>query len=177
MTSLPCECTGVSTVHEYIRRKTRDMPPRLLLLGDGDPSFPEICTWLNDTKEKPRPFLLLSSLSLVKFSARSEKLFLGPEELFYCTWLGVILLYTQEKRTDHPIKGTVSRDILFLVFFMNQFPPSSWLFNWGCFKFFWKFADIFTAQGLPPVSLTPVANGKILIILVGYLLVVELTYI
>jgi hypothetical protein len=28
------------------------------------------------------------------------------------------------------------------------------------FEFFRKFAEIFAAQGLPPVSTTPVANGK-----------------
>jgi hypothetical protein len=43
------------------------------------------------------------------------------------------------------------------------------------FEFFRKFAEIFAAQGLPPVSTTPVANGKkpssrkILIILFGHL--------
>jgi hypothetical protein len=30
----------------------------------------------------------------------------------------------------------------------------------GRFEFFRKFAEIFAAQGAPPVSLTPVANGK-----------------
>jgi hypothetical protein len=40
-------------------------------------------------------------------------------------------------------------------FSMNQFPPSP------ChFKFFGKFAEIFAAQGAPPVSLTAVANEK-----------------
>ncbi len=41
-------------------------------------------------------------------------------------------------------------------FFMNQFPPSPWVL-----RFFRKFAEIFAAQGSPPVSLTPVANEKI----------------
>ncbi len=41
-------------------------------------------------------------------------------------------------------KGTVSRDFLLLVFFLNQFPPSIWLYH-----FFRKFAEIFAAQGLP----------------------------
>jgi hypothetical protein len=31
----------------------------------------------------------------------------------------------------------------------------------GPFEFFRKFAEIFAAQGAPPVSLTPVANEKI----------------
>ncbi len=58
------------------------------------------------------------------------------------------------------IKGTVSRDFLLLVLFMNQFPPSPRVFHEDRFEFFRKFAEIFAAQGLPPVSLTPVANGK-----------------
>jgi hypothetical protein len=57
-------------------------------------------------------------------------------------------------------KGTVSRDFRLLVFFMNQFPPSPWVYHKGRFKFFRKFAEIFAAQGAPHVSLTPVANGK-----------------
>jgi hypothetical protein len=64
---------------------------------------------------------------------------------------------------------------------MNQFPPSIWENFYGHFEFFRKFAEIFTAQGAPPVSTTPVANEslsrKILIILFGHLWVVELTYI
>ncbi len=57
-------------------------------------------------------------------------------------------------------KGTVSRDFLLLVFFMNQFAPSHRVFLEDSFEFFRKFAEIFGAQGLPPVSATPVANGK-----------------
>jgi len=56
------------------------------------------------------------------------------------------------------IKGTVSRDFLLLVFFMNQFPPSSRVFHLDRFEFFRKFAEIFASQGAPPVSTTPVAN-------------------
>ncbi len=56
------------------------------------------------------------------------------------------------------LKGTVSRDFLLLVSFMNQFPPSPWVYYWGRFKFFRKFAEIFADQGWPPVSTTPVAN-------------------
>jgi hypothetical protein len=58
------------------------------------------------------------------------------------------------------IKGTVSRDFRLLVFFMNQFPPSIWVYHYGHFDFFRKFAEIFAAQDAPPVSRTPVANGK-----------------
>ncbi len=45
------------------------------------------------------------------------------------------------------LKGTVSRDFLLLVFFLNQFPPSLWLYYQGRFEFFRKFAEIFAAQG------------------------------
>ncbi len=53
---------------------------------------------------------------------------------------------------------TVSRDFLLLVFFMNQFPPSSRVFHLDRFKFFREFAEIFASQGAPPVSMTLVAN-------------------
>ena len=56
------------------------------------------------------------------------------------------------------LKGTVSRDFLLLVFFMNQFPPSPWVYHQGRFELFRKFAEIFAAQGWPPVSTTPAAN-------------------
>jgi hypothetical protein len=56
------------------------------------------------------------------------------------------------------LKGTVSRDFLLLVFFMNQFPPSPRVFHLDRFEFFRKFAEIFASQGAPPVSMTPVAN-------------------
>ncbi len=59
------------------------------------------------------------------------------------------------------LKGTVPRDFRLLVFFMNQFPPSPWVYHKGCFEFFLKFAEIFASQGAPPVLLTPLANGKI----------------
>ncbi len=50
------------------------------------------------------------------------------------------------------MKGTVSRDFRLLVFFVNQFPLSTWVYHYGHFKFFLKLAEIFTAQGAPPVS-------------------------
>jgi hypothetical protein len=56
------------------------------------------------------------------------------------------------------LKVTVSRDLLLLVFFMNQFPPSPRVSHWDGFKFFQKFAESFASQGLPPVSTTPAAN-------------------
>jgi hypothetical protein len=80
------------------------------------------------------------------------------------------------------LKGTVWQDFRLLVFFMNQFPPSTWVYLYGHFKVFQKFAEIFTVQGAPPVSLTPLVNRKnlqaekISIILFGHLWVVEWTY-
>ncbi len=56
------------------------------------------------------------------------------------------------------LKGTVSRDFLLLVFFMNQFPPSHRVSHQDRFEFFRKFAEIFASKGAPPVSTTPVAN-------------------
>jgi hypothetical protein len=58
------------------------------------------------------------------------------------------------------MKGTVSRDFLLLIFFMNQFSPQPQSIPLGPFQVFRKFAEIFAAQGAPPVSLPPVANGK-----------------
>ncbi len=55
------------------------------------------------------------------------------------------------------LKGTVSRDYLPLVFFMNQFPPSPRVSHQDRFEFFQKFAEIFASQGAPPVSTTPAA--------------------
>jgi hypothetical protein len=65
-------------------------------------------------------------------------------------------------KINHPellsLKGTVSRDFLLLVFFVNQFPPSPRVFHLDHFKFFQKFAEKFASQGAPLVSATPVAN-------------------
>ncbi len=52
----------------------------------------------------------------------------------------------------------MSRDFLFLVFFMNQFPPSPRVLQLNRFEFFRKFAEIFASQDAPPVTTTPVAN-------------------
>jgi hypothetical protein len=56
------------------------------------------------------------------------------------------------------LKGTVSRDFLLLVFFMNQFSPSPRVFHLDRFEFFRKFAEIYASQGAPPVSTTPAAK-------------------
>jgi hypothetical protein len=54
------------------------------------------------------------------------------------------------------VKGTVSRDFLLLVFFMNT--PRPRVLHLDRFEFFRKFAEIYASQGAPPVSTTPVAN-------------------
>ncbi len=51
----------------------------------------------------------------------------------------------------------MSQDFQLQVFFINQFPPSIPL---QPSRILQKFAEIFAAKGTPPVSLTPVANGK-----------------
>ncbi len=56
------------------------------------------------------------------------------------------------------LKGTVPRDFRLLFFFMNRFPPSPWVYQKSRFEFFRKFAEIFAAQGAPPVSLIPVVH-------------------
>ncbi len=43
---------------------------------------------------------------------------------------------------------------------MNQFPPSPRVFHWDRFEFFQKFAEIFPAQGLPPVANETIFNQK-----------------
>jgi hypothetical protein len=41
---------------------------------------------------------------------------------------------------------------------MDQFPPSPIVFRLDRFEFFRKFLEIFSSQGAPPLSTTPVAN-------------------
>jgi hypothetical protein len=68
------------------------------------------------------------------------------------------ILNLQHTRILQILKGTVSRDFLLLVFFMNQFPPSPRVLHLDRFKFFRKFAEIFASQGAPPVTTTPAAK-------------------
>ena len=56
-------------------------------------------------------------------------------------------------------KETVTRDFRLKVFFMNQ-PPKPQGIPLGPFQIFRKFAEIFTAHGVPQVSLSLMANGK-----------------
>jgi hypothetical protein len=57
-------------------------------------------------------------------------------------------------------KGTGLRDFRPQVFFMNQLPQAPEYPVRAAGIFFRKFAEILAAQSAPPVSLTPVANGK-----------------
>ncbi len=54
----------------------------------------------------------------------------------------LLLIFAQINK----FKGSVTR-FFALVFFLNQFPPSLWLYHKGRFKFFRNFAEIFAAQG------------------------------
>ncbi len=57
-------------------------------------------------------------------------------------------------------QGTVSQNFWLLVFFHESVSPKPLNIPSGPFQIFLKFAEIFAAQGAPPVLLTPVANGK-----------------
>ncbi len=48
-------------------------------------------------------------------------------------------------------------DFLLRVFFMGHPPPGPWVCRWGRFGFFWGFAGIFAARGVPLVSAAPPA--------------------
>jgi hypothetical protein len=78
------------------------------------------------------------------------------------------------------LKGTVPRDFRLTVFFHESVSHKP-LITLGSFQFFRKFTEIFKAQGILPVSLTPVANRKnlqseSLTYFLGHLCLVELTY-
>ncbi len=57
-------------------------------------------------------------------------------------------------------KGTVSKDFRLLVFFMNQFPPSIWVYQYGLFEFFRKFAEIFAAPAAIAAKFRCCALGR-----------------
>jgi hypothetical protein len=86
-------------------------------------------------------------------------------------------------KSINDIKGTVSRDFLVLVLFMNQFPPSPRVFHKDRFEFFRKIlGDIRSSRFATGVKDTggkwkKSSIRKILIILFGHLWVVEETYI
>ncbi len=87
-----------------------------------------------------------SSASILRSGCR----FLARSHLEAADWGGA--------HVEAQLKGTVSRDFLLPVFFMNQFPPSPRVSHLDRFELFRKFAEIFASQGAPQVSTTPVAN-------------------
>jgi hypothetical protein len=95
-----------------------------------------------------RGYFLYALCNFTGIGANISSTFTGP------SWLGTFFF----SFFCWHFKGTVSRDFLLLVFFMNQFPPSPRVFHLDRFEFFRKFAEIFVSQGAPPVSMTPVAN-------------------
>ncbi len=46
----------------------------------------------------------------------------------------------------NPLKGVWHGIFDFRFFCTNQCPPGRWVFRWVCFKFFWKFAEIFSGR-------------------------------
>ena len=75
------------------------------------------------------------------------------------------------------------RDFRLLVFFMNQFPPSTWVYHYSQFEFFRTFADIHIHGSRCTTGVNDTGGKrkkssirKILIILFGHLLVVMLTF-
>jgi hypothetical protein len=71
-------------------------------------------------------------------------------------WKECMFLHSNRETHIH-----YSRDFLPLVFFKSV-SPKPLIIPFRIFEFFRKFAEIFAAQGLPPVSTTPVAIGKYL---------------
>ncbi len=61
-------------------------------------------------------------------------------------------------RRQMGLKGTVSRDFLLLVFFINKFPPAPEYPIRTVSIFLQKFVEIFASQGAPQVSTTMAAN-------------------
>jgi hypothetical protein len=63
------------------------------------------------------------------------------------TKIGYAILVLGPPLKRRRFKGTVSRDFLLQVLFMNQLPPSPNVFHYDRLTFFRKFAEIFAAQG------------------------------
>ncbi len=70
-----------------------------------------------------------------------------------CLWAGRAGTWPASPRpsgittAEMQFKEIVLRDFRLLDFFMNQFPPSTWVYHYGHFEFFRKFLEIFAAQG------------------------------
>jgi len=80
------------------------------------------------------------------------------------------ILYTTNKLNKHKeksetytfVKGTVSRNFFLLFFFHESVSHKPLIIPLRPFRIFSKIRGdtVFSAPGLPPVSLTPVTNGK-----------------
>ncbi len=115
------------------------MAPELSLKSD-------LCAPRNETARPPSRFL---------HSWICKRLIYSHDRSAYaCYCLGSMV--TPEKREKGPCHKTFD----FLIFLWISFPPNTWVYHYGHFKFFRKFAEIFLALGAPTVSTTLVANGK-----------------
>ncbi len=99
-------------------------------------------------------------------------------------WASIVLPHKKRgifnNYNNYILKGQ-RHEIFDFKFFHESVSPKLWGYHSGRFEFFRKFAEIFAAQGAPPVSLTPVANEKIsirkvLIIFLGHQWLDELPY-
>jgi hypothetical protein len=70
------------------------------------------------------------------------------DETKFCKCIIKKLLLLLKNLVENSLKGTVSRDFLLLVFFMNQFPPNPRVFHLDRYEFL----EIFASQGAPPVA-------------------------
>jgi hypothetical protein len=70
------------------------------------------------------------------------------------------ILQILERKATSFLKGQCHEIFRFWFFSWLSFPHAPDYTIRAVSIFFWKFTEIFAAQGLPPVLLTPVANGK-----------------
>ncbi len=101
----------------------------------------------------------------------------------YATYTnGTWHVYSVHTHTKTEFKGTVSRNLRLLVFLMNQFSPSPWLYHYGRFDFFFLIrGDIHSSRCTTSVNDTggkwkKSSIRKFCIISFGHLWVVELSY-
>jgi hypothetical protein len=128
--------------------------------------------------------------SLVPAETKLCWLFLEPSAQFSTIFVGLLELYWLCKEFKTYLQVTVDKEknaqnALMHIAIPKDLPCRNaplkgqcheifdfWFFSWISFhqspeftiqalsNFFWKFAEIFATLGAPPVSLTPVANGK-----------------
>ncbi len=86
--------------------------------------------------------LLQFSSSLFLYSLGLALFLISPNRVTYISWC-----YAATVTLRHPLKGVWHEIFDFRLFCTNQCPPGRWVFRWG-FKFFWKFAEIFSGVGV-----------------------------